>query len=121
MSHVYRAHDTVLGRTVAIKILTDEGCHDEDTKTRFLAEARMSSAISHDNIIRMHDYGEFDGKPYIVMEYLTGQDLRDAIRNNNTGDLRTKVSIALQIARALEHCHSMKIVHRDIKPENIHL
>lgn len=121
MSHVYRAQDTVLGRTVAIKILTEEGCVDEDTKNRFLAEARMSSVISHDNIIRMHDYGEFEGKPYIVMEYLTGLDLRDAIRNNSTGDLRTKVNIALQVARALEHIHSLKIVHRDIKPENIHL
>ena len=107
MSHVYRAQDTVLGRTVAIKILTEEGCLDEDAKNRFLAEARMSSVISHDNIIRMHDYGEFDGKPYIVMEYLTGLDLRDAIRNNSTGDLRTKVNIALQVARALEHIHSL--------------
>ena len=65
-----------------MKILTEEGSPRRRRQEPVSAEARMSSAISHDNIIRMHDYGEFDGKPYIVMEFLTGLDLRDAIRNN---------------------------------------
>jgi len=121
MSQVYKATDTVLGRTVAVKILTDDGCRDEDTKKRFLVEARMSGNIVHDNIIRIHDYGELEGRPYIVMEFLTGEDLRGAIDNNRTGDLKKKLSIALQAAKALGYVHSKNIVHRDIKPENLHI
>ncbi|MEO8130161.1 MAG: bifunctional serine/threonine-protein kinase/formylglycine-generating enzyme family protein, partial [Bryobacteraceae bacterium] len=121
MSHVYRARDTVIGRTVAVKILTPAGCADAEAKARFLLEAQMSGNIAHDNIINIFDYGEEQGRPYIVMEFLVGQDLRDAIKNNQTGDLDGKLRIALQVARALEYVHSRKIIHRDIKPENIHL
>ena len=121
MSHVYRARDTVIGRTVAVKILTPAGCADQEAKARFLLEAQMSGNIAHDNIINIFDYGEEQGRPYIVMEFLVGQDLRDAIKNNQTGDLDGKLRIALQVARALEYVHSRKIIHRDIKPENIHL
>ncbi len=121
MSHVYRARDTVIGRTVAVKILTEQGCSDREAKARFLLEAQMSGNIAHENIISIFDYGEEQNRPYIVMEFLVGQDLRDAIKNNQTGGLDDKLRIALQIARALEHVHSRKIIHRDIKPENIHL
>lgn len=121
MSQVYRATDTVLGRTVAVKILTDEGCRDEDAKKRFLLEARMCGNIVHDNIIRIHDYGEFEGRPFIVMEFLTGEDLRTAIQQGHTGDLKRKLDIALQAARALGYVHRQNIVHRDIKPENLHI
>ena len=122
MSHVYRARDTVIGRTVAVKILTEAGCQDAEAKARFLAEARMAGNISHDNIISIYDFGE-DEKlhPFMVMEFLRGEDLRHAIKNGRTGDLRSKLRIALQIARALEYIHTQKIVHRDIKPENIHV
>jgi serine/threonine-protein kinase len=121
MSHVYRARDRVLGRTVAVKILTEQGCQDQEAKSRFLMEARMAGNIQHENIISIHDYGEEDGRPYIVMEFLVGQDLRDAIKNGATGDLENKLRIALQVARALEYVHARKIIHRDIKPENVHL
>ncbi len=121
MSHVYRARDTVLGRKVAVKLLTDAGAADEEAKARFLLEARTASNISHENIISVFDFGEDQGRPFIVMEYLEGESLRELIRGNRLGNLRQKLKIASQIARALDHIHSKKIIHRDIKPENIHL
>ncbi len=121
MSNVYRAKDTVLGRRVALKILTPAGAADEESKTRFLLEARMASNIVHENIISIYDFGEDDGRPFIVMEYLEGESLRAAIRNGRTGDMAHRMKIALQIARAVDHIHSKKVIHRDIKPENIHV
>ncbi|MGH9667692.1 MAG: serine/threonine-protein kinase, partial [Bryobacteraceae bacterium] len=121
MSHVYRAQDTVLGRTVALKILTEAGVSDVESKARFLQEARMASNISHENIISVYDFGEDRGRPFIVMEFLRGESLRDAIKANRTGDIANKLNIALQIGRALEYIHTKKIIHRDIKPENVHI
>jgi serine/threonine-protein kinase len=122
MSHVYRARDTVIGRTVAVKILTEAGCQDAEAKARFLAEARMAGNISHDNVLSIYDFGEDEWRrPFMVMEFLRGEDLRHAIREGRTGDLKAQLRIALQIARALEHIHSLKIIHRDIKPENVRL
>jgi len=121
MSHVYRAQDTVLGRTVALKILTAAGVSDAESKARFLQEARMASNISHENIISVYDFGEEHGQPFIVMEFLRGESLRDAIKANRTGDIPAKLNIALQIGRALEYIHTKKIIHRDIKPENVHI
>lgn len=121
MSHVYRAQDTVLGRQVAVKILTAQGVSDPEAKARFLQEARVASNISHPNIISVFDFGEEAGKPFMVMEFLVGESLRDAIKNHHIGDLNRKLGYALQIGRSLEHIHQKKIIHRDIKPENIHI
>ncbi|MFN7993051.1 MAG: bifunctional serine/threonine-protein kinase/formylglycine-generating enzyme family protein [Bryobacteraceae bacterium] len=122
MSHVYRARDTIIGRTVAVKILTEEGCMDPDAKARFLQEARMAGNIEHPNVINIYDFGEDEQKrPFMVMEFLRGEDLRQAIRAGRAGDLRTKLRTALQVARAIGYIHSLKIIHRDIKPENIHI
>ena len=122
MSHVYRARDTVIGRTVAVKILTEAGCEDEEAKARFLAEARMAGNISHDNILSIYDFGEDEQHhPFMVMEFLRGEDLRHAMKHGHLGDLTAKLKIALQVARALQYVHSQKIIHRDIKPENIHI
>ena len=122
MSEVYRARDTVIGRTVAVKILTEEGCADPDAKARFLQEARLSGNIEHENVISIYDFGEDERhRPFMVMEFLRGVDLRHAIRDGQLGSLPARLRIALQVARALGYIHSLDIVHRDIKPENIHL
>jgi len=121
MSHVYKAKDSVLGRRVALKMLTQAGMGDPEAKARFLLEARMASNISHENIIAVYDFGEDQGRPFIVMEYLEGESLRDAIKHQHTGDYTRRMRTALQIARALDHIHGRKIIHRDIKPENINI
>jgi hypothetical protein len=121
MSHVYRARDTLINRPVVVKLLTGQGSSDPEAKARFLQEARVAGNIQHQNIVSVFDFGEHEGQPFIVMEYLKGQDLRDAIRGGQAGDLFARLKIALQIAEALNFVHSSGVVHRDIKPENIHI
>src|ERR1039457_3624617 len=122
MSHVYRAQDTVIGRTVAVKILTPTGSWDPEAKERFLAEARMAGNIAHENVITIYDFGEDEQHGlFMVMEFLRGEDLRHAIKNGHTGDLTSKLKIALPVARALQYIHGLKIIHRDIKPENVYI
>jgi eukaryotic-like serine/threonine-protein kinase len=122
MSHVYRAKDTVMGRAVAIKVLTEAACQDASAKARFLLEARMAGNIAHENVVSIFDYGEDDqGRPYMVMEFLQGEDLKTAIEKGHTGQLRDKIRIALPIARALQCVHNNKLIHRDVKPDNVHI
>src|ERR1700675_156722 len=81
MSEVYRARDTIIGRTVALKILTDEACADPEVRARFLLEAQMSGNLQHDHIVKIYDCGEDENnRPYIVMEFLRGEDLAHAIK-----------------------------------------
>jgi serine/threonine-protein kinase len=121
MSHVYRATDTVLGRRVALKVLTQEAMADPEAKDRFLQEARLASNIQHENIIAIYDFGEDAGCPFMVMEFVEGESLRAAIEGGRAGDIPERIRISRQAARALEHIHSRKVIHRDIKPENIHI
>src|SRR5260370_37109559 len=85
MSHVYRARDTVIGRTVAVKILTEAGCQDAEAKARFLAEARMAGNPEHDNGLSIDDFGEDEHhRPFMVMEFLPGEALGHATREGRT-------------------------------------
>lgn len=126
MSQVYRARDTVIDRPVVVKLLTVEACSDAEAKARFLQEARVAGNIQHENIVSVFDFGEHEGRPFIVMEYLKGVDLRVALRDGTlrdaaNGGLTACLKIALQTANALEYVHQLGVVHRDIKPENINL
>jgi serine/threonine protein kinase len=122
MSHVYKAFDTVIGRTVAVKILVEPASQDPEARDRFLAEAQTAAKVTHENVISIYDFGTDDEMGlFMVMEFLQGEDLRHAIKNGHTGDLRSKLQIALQIARALDFIHKNRIIHRDIKPENVHI
>ncbi len=119
MGVVYLAQDPVLGRKVAIKVIDDKMVAQPEMRERFYREARASGRLSHQNLTIVHDVGEVEGKPYIVMEYLKGKDLRAMISEHEPLRLDQKLDYALQICRGLEAVHSEDIIHRDIKPENV--
>ncbi|WP_070989015.1 protein kinase domain-containing protein [Halofilum ochraceum] len=119
MSRVYRAHDPDIGRTVAIKVLRDELLADSAYVARFLREARSAGALVHPNIVTVFDVGEVDGTPYIAMECVEGEPLSRRLRSGRRFSSREAVSIAQQIADALDFAHRNGVVHRDIKPSNV--
>jgi Tol biopolymer transport system component len=118
MGEVYRARDSRLGRDVAIKVLPESLAHDAGRRERFEREARAVAALSHPNIINIYDTGLHDGHPFVVMELLDGETLRDRL-TSGPFPVRKAVEIAVQIARGLGAAHDKQIVHRDLKPENI--
>ncbi len=118
MGVVYEAEDTRLGRRVALKFIPDNLVSDHKSLERFLREARIASQLNHPNICTIHDIGDLDGQPYIVMEKLEGHSLRDLL-NGQPIDIEKVLDVGVQVADALAACHAKGIVHRDIKPANI--
>ena len=118
MGEVYRARDRKLDRDVAIKVLPQSVAADPDTLARFEREAKAVAALSHQNILAIHDFGDQDGIAYAVMELLEGETLRGKL---NAGPIPQKqaVDYALQVAKGLSAAHEKGIVHRDLKPENL--
>jgi DNA helicase-2/ATP-dependent DNA helicase PcrA len=120
MGAVYKAYDNKLQRVVAIKLLPAEYVSQQDRRRRFFQEARAASALNHPHILTIYEVGEDDGKPYIAMEYVEGETLRQKIKNNGM-QLRETLDIAIQIATGLARAHDLGIIHRDLKPENLML
>lgn len=118
MGIVYKARHQLMDRLVAVKMLNQETIAEEHLLTRFQQEAKTASMLSHPNIVAVFDYGVFDNKPYLVMDYVEGRSLEDLIAEGPV-PLNRYFSLFSQAADALSHAHQKGVVHRDIKPSNI--
>src|ERR1700681_1221809 len=120
MGEVYKARDTRLDRTVAVKILPSHLSENPEAKQRFDREARTISSLNHPNICTLHDVGEQDGVDYLVMEYLEGETLADRLRKAPL-PVDQVLKYGIEICEGLEKAHRSGVVHRDLKPGNIML
>jgi eukaryotic-like serine/threonine-protein kinase len=119
MSTVWKAHDRLLDRIVAIKVLHEQFTRDEEYVERFRREARSVAQLSHPNIVTVIDRGEDEGRQFIVFEFVDGENLKQMIERDGRLPVRDALETALQMARALAFAHDRGLVHRDVKPQNV--
>jgi serine/threonine-protein kinase len=119
MATVFRAEDTVLGRVVAIKVLQRQHGDDERLRERFRREARAAAKIDARNVVAIHDVGDADGRPYIVMEFVDGPTLDAVLKKTPVLPTARALGIARDIAAALAAAHAIGVIHRDVKPANV--
>jgi serine/threonine-protein kinase len=119
MGEVFRAHDPVLDRDVALKVLHNALAQDAGFIERFRREARSAGMLSHPNIVQVHDWGETGDTYFMVMEFIKGPNLRTVLMKNGPLAPAQALEVSAQVLAALEHAHEQGIVHRDVKPENI--
>ncbi|MFH0902502.1 MAG: serine/threonine-protein kinase, partial [Pseudomonadota bacterium] len=116
MGEVYLARDTLLNRRVALKIVHPRYLESEETVARFLREAQLTASLSHPHIVTVYAVGKYDGRPYLALEYLEGQSLRQRMEEERPS-VRESLRIVLAIAQALVEAHRHRVLHRDLKPE----
>jgi serine/threonine-protein kinase len=119
MSSVFRAHDRLLDRKVALKVLHQQYTDDEEYVERFRREARSVASLSHPNIVTVIDRGEHEGRQFIVFEYVDGENLKRLIERRGPAPVATALELGAQIARGLSFAHQQGLVHRDVKPQNV--
>src|ERR1700686_576359 len=119
MGEVYQAHDTKLGRDVAIKVLPEAFAHDPERLARFQREAKMLAALNHPNIATIYGLERSGGTSYLVMELVSGETLAERVKRDGAVPIEEALAIAKQIAEALEAAHEKSIIHRDLKPANV--
>lgn len=121
MGQVFRAHDSILNREVAIKMMVADVSADPLLSQRFLREAQSAARLNHPNIVTLHDFGEDQGQFFMAMELLEGHDLSALIKQRRLVTLEDKLALMEQVCDGLAYAHSMQVVHRDLKPANIHV
>jgi hypothetical protein len=119
MGDVYLAHDTRLGRPVALKVLPERFAEDERFRERLVRESRLAASLDHPNVVPVYDAGEIDGRLFIAMRYVDGRDLQALLRDSAPLAPARAVLIAGQLAEALDAAHQRGLVHRDVKPSNV--
>lgn len=119
LAEVYRAQDVALGRLVAVKALRPEYVADPAFLVRFHREAQSAANLTHPNVVAVYDFGQDGGRPYIVMEYVPGRDLRTLLEQNGALSVRQAVDIGCQICAGVGHAHRSGLVHGDLKPGNV--
>ncbi|MBZ0275644.1 MAG: protein kinase, partial [Anaerolineae bacterium] len=118
MASVYRAQQVSMNRMVAVKVLPSQYAHDDTYLQRFNQEVKIVSQLEHRAIVPVHDYGEYEGRPYIVMRFMAGGSVDDLLKKGPL-DIETTIRIIEQIAPALDYAHEKKVLHRDLKPSNV--